>query len=135
MSIALLALAAAASHSVAISHHGTPMQATYTASAKVETKTVGARTPNRMDMQRCRWTATIVVDRKLDHSPVLARTLASDARMSGSDHGACPRGDALERRIADRTGDKLQAAAIAAAKRDHPMLMAELDEVKALASN
>ena len=75
----LIALAAAAaSHTVPITHHGTSMQALYTARADVEARTVGAKTPNRMDMQRCRWTATVVVDRKLDHGPALARTHAGD---------------------------------------------------------
>lgn len=53
MSITLIAIAAAAATRVPIEHHGTAMQATYTARADVATRTVGAKTPNRIDMQRC----------------------------------------------------------------------------------
>ena len=63
MSLILMALAAAATHNVSVEHHGNQIGATYTARADIRTKTIGAKTPNRMDGQRCQWTATIVVDR------------------------------------------------------------------------
>ena len=136
MSITLIAMAAAAaSHTVSITHHGTSMQALYTARADVEARTVGAKTPNRMDMQRCKWTATVVVDRKLDHGPALARTIASDTRFSGSESGACARNDSLEQRVLAQHRDRIQATVMAMAERDQAPLMAELDSVRALASN
>ena len=135
MSMTLLLLAATASHSVPIEHHGTAMQATYTASADVKARTVGAKTGARMDMQRCNWTANVVVDRKLDHSPALARTIASDTRITGSEHGACSRGDGLKDRVVAQHRDKVHAAMMAAAEQDRGTLMAELDQVRALASN
>ena len=82
MSILLALAAAAATHSVTVQHHGQPIAATYTARIDVRSKTVGAKTPNRMDMQRCRWSATIMVDRKLDHGPALARTIATEIAAS-----------------------------------------------------
>ena len=136
MSLTLIALAAAAAtHSVTLDHHGTSMQALYTARADVEARTVGAKTPNRMDMQRCKWTATVVVDRKLDHGPAFARTLASDTRFSGSEAGACARDDRLEQRVLAQHGDRIQSTLVAMAERDRAPLMAELDSVRAIASN
>ena len=136
MSLTLIAMAAAAaSHSVQIDHGGTPVQATYTARTEVTAKTVGARTPNRMDMQRCQWTATIMVDRALNHGPALARTISSDKKFSGSEHGACTPG----RKSGERNMAQHQAAIrdhlIAVAEKDRAPLLAELDAVRNLASN
>lgn len=136
MSITLIALAAAAAtHSIPIEHHGTAMQATYTARADVKTRTVGARTPNRMDMQRCNWTATVVIDRRLDHGPALARTIASDTRFSGSEAGACTAGAKLEQRVLARHQDRIHTQMMAVAAQDRAPLLAELDAVRNLASN
>ena len=144
MSMILIALAATVAtggtatspaHSVTFDHHGTSVQATYTARTDIAARTVGAKTPNRMDMQRCNWTATIVVDRKLSHGPALARTIASDTRFSGSEPGACARGQKLEQRLIARHHDKLQAQLMAVADQDRAPLLAELDSVRNLASN
>ncbi len=136
MSLPLIALAAAAAtHSVPIDHNGTSMQAVYTAHADVQTRTIGAHTPNRGDSRSCRWTATISVDRQLTHSPALARTLTSDRQLSGSRPGACT-GDnsAIDREVAARS-DMIRDHLIAVAQQDHPALLAELDAVRNLASN
>ncbi|MBH1991459.1 MAG: hypothetical protein I8H86_01085 [Sphingomonadaceae bacterium] len=144
MSITLIALAAAAAiqgpadaatHSVTVDHHGAPVQATYTARADIATRTVGAKTSTRMDTQRCNWTATVVVDRKLNHGPALARTIASDVRFSGSEAGACMRGPKLEQRLIAQHQDKVQAQLLAVADQDRAPLLAELDSVRNLASN
>ncbi|WP_088184614.1 hypothetical protein [Sphingobium sp. Z007] len=136
MSLTLIALAAAAAtHSIAIEHHGQQLGATYTARAEMRTRTVGARTPNRMDAQRCQWTATIVVDRKLDHGPALARTIATDKRFSGSEAGACTPGRELGARNLTQHHDKIAAHLVAVAQADRAPLLAELDAVRNLASN
>lgn len=136
MSIALIALAAAAaSHSVTIDHHGQRLGATYTARADVQAKTVGARAGTRMDGQRCHWTATIVVDRALDHGPAHARTISTDKRFSGSEPGACHPGRRPgETKIAQHR-DAIQAHLLAVAQADRAPLLAELDSARALASN
>ncbi|MEA3389132.1 hypothetical protein [Sphingobium sp. CCH11-B1] len=136
MSIALIALAAAAaSHSVTIDHHGQRIGATYTARADVQAKTVGARAGIRMDGQRCQWTATIVVDRALDHGPAHARAISTDKRFSGSEPGAChPARQPGETTIA-RHRDAIQAHLVAVAQADRAPLLAELDSARALASN
>lgn len=140
MSLTLFVLAAAAAapaatHSVQIDHGGTPVQATYSARAEFRTKTVGAKTPNRMDAQRCQWTATIVVDRALSHGPALTRTVSSDKEFSGSEHGACTANrKAGERNIAQHEG-KIRDHLITVAERDRAPLLAELDAVRNLASN
>ena len=140
MSLTLIAIAAAAitpqaTHNIQIDHGGKPVQATYSARAEFRHKTVGAKTPNRMDMQRCQWTATIVVDRALSHGPALARTVSSDKRFSGSEAGACT----TERRSGERNlaqhDAAIRAHLIAVAEADRAPLLAELDAIRNLASN
>lgn len=132
----LVSLAAgAATHSIQIDHRGTPVRADYSARTDIQTRTAGAHTPNRVDGRRCMWTATLSVDRRLPHSPALARTIATDSTVSGSRPGPCTgNSQAIERDIAARAifgPDHL--AAIAA--RDRPALLAELDAMRDLASN
>jgi hypothetical protein len=136
MSLTLIAMAAAAAtHAVQIDHGATPVQATYSARAEFRTKTVGARVPNRMDMQRCQWTATIIVDRALIHGPALARTVSSDKQFSGSEHGACrPGRQSGERNLAKHEG-AIREHLIAVAEKDRAPLLAELDAIRSLASN
>lgn len=136
MSAILIAIAAAAAtHSVQIEHRGAAMEAVYTARADIRTQTVGAHTPNRMDGRQCRWTATILIDRQLTHSPALARTMTSDRRLTGSNPGACSLNKtAIDREVASRGGD-IRDQLIAVAERDRPRLLAELDAVRSLASN
>ncbi|BBD98009.1 hypothetical protein SAMIE_1015100 [Sphingobium amiense] len=135
MSLILATLAAAASHSVALEHHGRQLGATYTARADVETRTVGARAGARMDSQRCRWTANIVVDRSLDHGPAHARTLPTDMRFSGSEPGACRPGRDPGAAVLARHGDAIRANLAALAQADRAPLLAELDSARALAVN
>lgn len=136
MSLTIIAMAAAAAtHSVQIDHRGAPVQATYTARAEIREKTVGAKVPNRMDMQRCQWTATIVVDRALSHSPALTRTVSSDKQFSGSEHGACtPNRNTGERNMTQHEG-KIRDHLTQVAEQDRAPLLAELDAVRNLASN
>ena len=135
MSLIAMAAAAAASHSVAIDHHGMQVQANYTARLVVSARTVGARTPNRMDMQRCKWTARVEIDRSLAHGPALARTIATDPLASGSESAACPPGDRFRKDIAERHQGQVLAQLAAAVAQDRAPLLAELDMVRNLASN
>lgn len=136
MSFTLMAMAAAAAtHSVQIDHGGTPVQANYTARTEIRTKTVGAKTPNRMDMQRCHWTATIVVDRALNHTPALARTVSSSKTISGSEHGACSRHRNIAQRHLAQHEPAIRDHLTQVAERDRAPLLAELDAVRNLASN
>ncbi len=127
--------AAAATHSVQIDHGGTPVRATYSARVDISTKTVGAKTPNRIDMQRCQWTATVIVDRALDHGPALARTVSSDKRFSGSEHGACTPGRQSGERNLAQHESAIREHLMTVAERDRAPLVAELDAVRNLASN
>lgn len=136
MSLILAALAAAAAtHSVSVEHHGNQIGATYTARAQISTRTIGARTPNRMDHQRCLWTATILVDRALDHGPALARTVSNDRQFSGSEPGACAASRQTGERAVARNQDKIEAHLVAVAQADRAPLLAELDSVRNLAVN
>lgn len=136
MSFTLMAMVAAvATHSVQIYHGGIPVQANYTARAEIRTKTVGAKTPNRMDLQRCHWTATIVVDRALNHTPALARTVSNEKTFSGSEHGAClPSRNIAERHLTQHKAN-IHDHLTKVAEGDRAPLLAELDAVRNLASN
>ena len=127
--------AAAATHSVQIDHGGTPVRATYSARVDISTKTVGAKTPNRIDKQRCQWTATVIVDRALEHGPALARTVSSDKLFSGSEHGACTPGRQSGERNLAQHESAIREHLMTVAERDRAPLVAELDAVRNLASN
>lgn len=133
--ISTLVAMAAATHSVQIDHGGTPVKATYSARVDISTKTVGAKTPNRIDMQRCQWTATVIVDRALDHGPALARTVSTDKRISGSEHGACTPGRQSGERNLARHEAAIREHLVTVAEQDRAPLVAELDAVRNLASN
>lgn len=135
MSLIIALAAAAATHSVSIVHQGQPIAATYTARADIRTRTVGAKVPNRMDMQRCRWSATIIVDRTLDHGPALARTIPTDQHFSGSEAGACTTGRNPAVQALAQHREKIEARLVAVAQADRATLLAELDSVRNLASN
>ncbi|BAV64222.1 hypothetical protein [Sphingobium cloacae] len=136
MSLTLIALAAAAAtHTVQIDHGGTPVEATYTARADIRTRTVGAHTPNRTDMRRCHWKATIMIDRQLSHSPSLARAIPADREFSGSEAGACTPGRDIGVRQIAQHQEKIHAHLMTVAQRDRGPLLAELDAIRNLASN
>jgi hypothetical protein len=77
----------------------------------------------------------VVVDRRLNHGPALARSITSDTHFSGSQAGACNRDDRLEKRLLAQHHDRIQSTLMAVAASDRTLLMAELDSVRALASN
>ncbi|WCM26550.1 hypothetical protein NDN01_21520 [Sphingomonas sp. QA11] len=136
MSLALAAMAAAiATHSVHIDHHGTPVEAVYSARTDIRTRTIGAHTPNRMDGRRCTWTATILVERRLANGPALTRPVPGERALSGNLPGPCARGSrAIEREVARHDG-AVRAHLLAAAEQDRTALLAELDTVRNMASN
>lgn len=135
ISTLVLLVAGATTHSVQIDHRGAPVRAEYSARADIQTRTVGAHTPNRVDGRRCMWTATLSVDRRLLHTPALARTIATDRTVSGSQAGPCPTNrQAIERDVAARA-DIGQDHLASIAAQDRPALLAELDAMRDLASN
>lgn len=137
MIIGLMSLAAAAvaPHTVAIDHHGKQVQAVYSTRADISSRTIGAHTPNRMDSRRCLWQATIHVDRKLENSAALARTVSSDKVLKGSQAGSCDSsGKAIERELA-RHNDSIREHMLATAAQDRAPLLAEIDSARTFASN
>jgi len=132
MSLVLATIAATMmSHSISIEHRGAPVEAIYSAQTNIRTKTIGAHTPNRMDTRRCRWTATVTVERRLANGPALARILPGEHELSGSLPGECAP-DRVDREVA-RRDDGIRAHLVAMADRDRAPLLAELDSVKNLA--
>ena len=86
-------------------------------------------------MQRCRWSATIIVDRTLDHGPALARTIPTDQHFSGSEAGACTTGRNPAVQALAQHRETIEAHLVAVAQADRATLLAELDSVRNLASN
>lgn len=137
MSLTLIALAAAAAtHHVQIHHAGSPVDAVYTARADIQTRTIGATVPNRTDMRRCLWTATVIVERQLGGNPATPRVISNDKELSGSRAGACSEGKtrSIEQEVAGRK-DVIHSHLMAVAQRDHAPLLAELDTIRTVASN
>ena len=136
MSIVLVALAASvASYDVRVDHDGRPVEAVYTARTAVKTRTIGAHTPNRMDGQRCRWTAQLIVERRVAGATTRVAPPAGDQKFSGSRAGACTPDTAwIDREVASRDGAiRTRLAQVAAG--DRATLLADLDAMRALASN
>jgi len=137
MTFSLIVLAAAAAtHHVQIQHAGSPVEAVYTARADIETRTVGAHVPNRTDMRRCLWTATLIVERQLGGNPATPRVVSSDRELSGSRAGACTDGKrrSIEQEVAKRDAI-INAHLLAVAERDHAPLLAELDVARPVGTN
>jgi hypothetical protein len=127
--------AAAATHNVQVEHRGAPIQAVYSAQPDIRMRTIGAATPNRMDGQRCRWTATVKVERRLEQGGALTRTLSGDQQLSGSAPGACAQqAKGIEREVAGRS-DFVRSQLLAVAEQDRAQLLAELDAVRNMATN
>lgn len=134
LGLVMLAMATTAAHSVEIEHHGGRIDAAYHARTEIQTRTIGAYAPNRMEGRRCLWAATVVVDRTLAGQPALTRTVSRDLRLTGSLPGACPaKSDAVAREVA-RRDDKVRAHVLAVAEQDRARLLAELDAARNLAS-
>ncbi|MGE4431960.1 MAG: hypothetical protein AB7E05_14600 [Sphingobium sp.] len=139
MSLTLIALAAAAAtatHTIPVHHAGSVVEAVYTARADIQTRTIGAAVPNRTDMRRCLWTATLIVERQLDGTPATPRIIANDKQLSGSRSGPCSDGKtrSIEQEVASRK-DAIHSHLMAVAQRDQAPLLAELDTMRTVASN
>lgn len=131
----LIALSAAATHDVRIDHGGVPVHAVYSARPEIRMRTIGVATPNRMDARRCRWTAAIRVERRLEGGGALTRTLSGDQHLSGSAPGTCAhQAKGIERDVAGRS-DFVRRQLLAVAERDRARLLAELDAVRGMASD
>lgn len=136
MALGLLALAAvAAAHSVELEHGGGRIGAQYHARTEVETRTIGAYAPNRMESRRCLWTATVVVDRQLAGHVALNRTVSRDLQLKGSLAGACKGRDGHIAREVARHAEKVRAHLVAVAEEDRARLVAELDAARSLVSD
>lgn len=136
MSIILMALAASvASHSVQVDHRGKAIEAVYTARTQVNTRTIGVHTPSRMDGQRCRWTANIVVERRVGGLSTLVPPQAGDREFSGSRAGACTGDTNWVGAEVARRDTAIRDQLVKVAARDRAPLMADLDAMRTLASN
>ncbi len=134
MTFSLIMLAAAAAtHSISIPHASAPVEAVYSARTEIKTRTIGAHTPNRTDMRRCQWTATLVVERQLGDHPAASRVISSDRELTGSRSGSCSdaKRNSIQQEVLSRESlirDHLHTVA----QQDHAPLLAELDAVRSV---
>lgn len=119
-------------HEVAVEHRGQPLTARYRAEPVLTFKEIGARTPNRPSVNRCRWTARLDVRREVVGTD--GAVAAFDKRFEGGEQvegwrpGSCI--GAREAIVADARA-RLNAAErlAAAAAADRATLTTELASV------
>lgn len=129
LALAALTLGEAIEHRVVVPHPAGEVAATYRARVAIETRTLGANTPNRPSRQICRWTAGVVVERALDGG-VAPRIVASDRTLRGSRPGACEAArPAIETEVAARS-PAVRDRLIAAAEADRTTLVAEVQALR-----
>ncbi|WP_315763011.1 hypothetical protein [Sphingomonas sp. Y38-1Y] len=126
LTLAALTLGEMLEHRVTVAHAGTEHAATYRARVALDTKTIGAHTPNRPSRQQCAWTAAVTVERALDAAPAAARPVATDRTLKGVHPGACQTArPAIEDNVARRS-PAIRDRLVAAAENDRATLVAEL---------
>lgn len=117
-------------HRVTVAHAGAEHAATYRARVAIDTKTIGAHTPNRPSRQQCMWTAAVTVERALDAAPQAARSVATDRTLRGTHPGDCRIArPAIEQAVADRS-PAIRDRLVAAAENDRATLVAELEALR-----
>ena len=96
--LALLSAAVAFDVPVArdtLDHRGTRYEVAHRPAVRTRIKTVGMAAGTRPSTERCRWTATVRVERTIARAgsgdAVLSSWLPDDAQVTGYRNGACPR--------------------------------------------
>lgn len=126
MTLAALALGEAIEHRVTVAHGGAEHAATYRARVAIDTRTIGAHTPNRPTRQQCAWTAALTIERALDAAPQATRAVATDRTLRGTHPGDCRTArPAIDRAVARRSAG-VRDRLVAAAEQDRATLAAEL---------
>lgn len=131
IAIATLLSGTAATHTV--EHRGQRYDVAHRAQVETRAKTVGAATGSKPGIQRCRWTATVRVERTIARGGAEAATLLPGARMvEGDTHGACAGQTAAVR---DARVDAAAAQMVAAARADRNTTLAAIEAAHGLAAN
>ncbi|PCD03927.1 hypothetical protein COC42_06270 [Sphingomonas spermidinifaciens] len=126
MTLAAMLLGEMIEHRVTVSHGGAEHAATYRARVTLDTKTIGAHTPNRPSRQHCAWTAAITIERALDAAPQAARAVATDRTLRGTHPGACQTARPAIAETVARRSPAVRDRLVAAVEADRATLAAEL---------
>ena len=130
----LLAAGNVAAHHATVEHRGQRYDVAHRAQVETRARTVGAATGSKPGIQRCRWTATVQVQRSIARAGdgAAATSLLPGTRtLEGDRHGACMGQVAVHD---DRVRD-VAAEMVAQARADHSTTLAAIDAAHALAAN
>ncbi|UYY57771.1 hypothetical protein [Sphingomonas sp. S2-65] len=124
--------AATHTHTLVVDHPSGPVDARYRGRVIVEHQQIGSvAPPGRGATLRCAWTARLAVDRTATtpSKAAASRSFVTDGIMRGSRPGWC---SAARSAIAGEVASRLSNADVhlaAAARADHPVLLAEIDRL------
>lgn len=132
---ALASVAAAVSHQSTVEHRGAAYEVQHRAHVETQAKTVGAAVGARQGMQRCRWTATVRVERAIARpggADGVTTLLPGSETVQGDGPGACMGKTPV---VADARVDAAAARLVDAARTDHGATLAAIDAAHDLAAN
>lgn len=132
LAIATLLSGSVVAHQATVEHRGQRYDVEHRARVDTSVRTVGAATGSKPGIQRCRWTATVRVERTIARDGATAATLLPAWRtVEGDRHGACNGAAAMqEARVRDAA-----AQMVAAARADHATTLAAIDAAHGPAAN
>ena len=125
--------AAALEHDVVIDHADGPIAADYKGSVTIETKQVGTvGVAGRPSTLRCRWTATLNVERVAQVGETLRsqRTLTSEDVASGSRPGWCETNAGAIDRLVESRRDSFRTVMLALVDQDRSAILAEAESAR-----
>lgn len=134
ITIALLLSGTVAAHQATVEHRGQRYEVSHQARVETRAKTVGVAVGARLSLQRCRWTATVRVERTIARDGAatgMTGLLPASRVVDGDRHGACPRTAAAPDRRVRVAAEEL----VAAARDDRAATLAAIDAAHALAAN
>lgn len=119
----------------AIDHRGERYEVAHRATVHTRAKTVGMAAGTRMSTQRCRWTATVQVERSVARAGTAAAAtnlLPGLETVTGDRAGPCPR--AMQSVQAEPRVRKAAAQMVARASADRASVLAAIDAAWAIAA-
>lgn len=136
---AMLGATQPAMHEATLEHRGVAYQLSYRPHVSTQMRTIGQSVGSRPSTERCRWTATVALEREIRRASDgerLTKRVPGDAHViEGQRPGSCRQvGQAVEAEIASRV-ERAQDAVLAMAQADRPAVIADIDAAHALALN
>lgn len=135
MIVATLLLATAASaHTATVEHRGRQYDVAHRATTETRAKTIGMSAGTRFSTERCRWSATVRVERSIasaNGGAALNTVLPGAQKVEGSHHGPCQRNLVVAEQ--PKVGE-VAARMVAAAQADRAAVVAAIDAAHDVAS-